>query len=583
MESKVGLDDYLSRGGTVAELIGMIEPAEQGLQTIEDAKPKPGAVLGDDPRKYTCTNTGSMYRLLRHFEGRFAWSPSTKWYAWQGDKGRWEEDSEHLVRRALSVELPDVVQGEVEQLVANNVNEKEIGKRRRYLLDTQSNGHQRAVLDMLAPQMLVDWQEFDADLNKLTVANGTLWFEGGEVTLHPHSPADRITRSSPVRYEPNAPRRFWETTLERFLPDPEVRAFLKRFAGSVLVGGGVREQVLPIMFGTGANGKSTFVNGLRTALGDELAIEVDPATLRQDGKSGSAPSPDKMRLRGARYVYAVEATGQLDAQLLKRLTGGEEIVARQLHGKTISFRPNFTLTIIANEEPEFDDTSEGLWRRVKRIPFDVRIPDSERIDALEVQRLFEEEAAGILAWCVEGYKEYHYHGGLNPPGVVEVSSKRMRSDADPVRRWVTEHLRPTEGQYVKPSDAFSTWKEWVREEEPEHEAARKGSTWWKQQVSSVLGTAHDERAYVDGKRVRGWIGYALSAEDEDTEEGAGQRDRKVVPDSVFPGSHTPATRDYTNGTGISGLFVPQGGPGLPKTHSFGGGEGWRRLYRRGAA
>jgi P4 family phage/plasmid primase-like protien len=564
------------------------------------------------------THVGSALRLAERFKGRFAWSPQTKWYAWDEKRGRWVEDAEHLVRKAIATELPETIWEEIKQLTSLNVDPKEVGKFRKYWVDSQSVSHQRAVLDLLQTMLLVDWREFDSDLNKLTVGNGTLHFDRGEVTLRPHNPADMITRGTDVNYNPNARAPFWEATLERFLPDPEVRAFLQRFAGSILVGGGVREQIIPIMFGTGANGKSTFVTGIRAALGDELALEVDPGTLRPDHRSGSNPSPDKLRLRGARYVYAVEATGELDAQFLKRLSGGEEIVARGLHQKTISFKPQFTLTIIANEEPEFNDASEGLWRRIKRIPFEVRIPDEERIEITEVERLMREQAEGILAWCVEGYKQYA-RMGLTPPACVEISSARMRNDADPVRRFVTEFFRKVEGSVVKPADAFKAWKEWVREEEPDSEQAKWGATKWKQHVSGLLNLPHDGRATVDGKRVRGWVGYRLEAEsiDDDASEperatpdapsSAGQKDKNFVPNAVFPKSGGDISRGNTERTEISVRSVPTEGEepeqaerkpvatlpetprGLPPTVDFRTGKpstadaAWRRLYRKAGA
>lgn len=575
---KQGLDDLFAAGGTPADLIAMSKPAAAGLKAITDAKPKAASVVGT---KQSRTNTGSMFRLKQRFAGRFAWDPSTKWYAWSEGLGRWEEDAEHRVRAAITRELPEIITDEIEQLSKSGVSDEEIGKHRAYLMHVQSAGHQRDTLTLLSPEMLVRWQDFDADLGKITVGNGTLHFDGGKVTLEEHDPSDLITRSSPTNYEPKAPRKFWESTLARFVPNDEIRAFLQRFAGAVLVGGGVREQVLPIMFGTGANGKSTFVNGLRAALGEELAIEVDPATLRQDTRSGAAPSPDKMRLRGARYVYAVEATGHLDAQLLKRLTGGEEIVARQLHGKTISFKPQFTLTIIANEEPQFDDTSEGLWRRVKRIPFDVRIPEGERMDAALVSKLFQEEAEGILAWCVEGYKMYA-RDGLSAPAAIELSSNRMRADADPVRRFVADHIAAAEGAVLKPTDVWAVWREWVRDNEPGDEAGKLGSTKFKQAVSAILNTQHDGRGYVEGKRARGWCGYVL--QDEATEEDAGQKDKKSVPEVVFPDTGGTKAMSPTNGTEISVLSVPEGlqrrVTGLVATFNFTDSEDWRRLYRK---
>jgi P4 family phage/plasmid primase-like protien len=308
-----------------------------------------------------------------------------------------------------------------------------------------------------------------------------------------------------VPYLPEEQARFWDSTLSRFIPDDTQRAFLQRLSGAILVRGGLREQILPFFSGSGANGKSTVVHGLRTALGASLAIEVDPATLRPDKRAGAAPSPDKIRLRGARFVYAVEASGSLDAELLKRLTGGEEIVARQLHGKTIAFKPSFTLAIVANSAPELDDTSEGLWRRLMVIPFSVRVPDSERIDALTVEQLLSEEASGILNWMVEGYKLY-MRDGLNPPESVRAASATMRAEADYLSAFVAECLVQSEGHVLQPGVAFDAWIEWTKDE-PEARAKYAGKIRLSSALDTVLGVK--VAAKVDKTVRKGWKGYTV--------------------------------------------------------------------------
>lgn len=577
MLPKVGLDDYLAGGGSMAGLVGMVKPVAVGLQAIEDEKPTAAVVLGADTRK-TRTNTGSMNRLKELFGGRFAWDSSTGWYAWQEDRGYWKEDAEHYVRAAITNELPALVNGEIEHLKKKGVSESEIGKHYAYWLNTQAAGHQRDTLGLLQVQMLQPWQDYDNDLDLLTVGNGTLVFEGHSVILKDWDPEDKITRATPVKYDPEARCPFWHSTLKRFLPDAEIRDFVQRFAGSILVGGGVRDQLIPILFGTGANGKSSVTAGIRAALGEDLAIEVDPSTLRPDTRSGSAPSPDKVRLRGARFVYAVETTGHLDAQLLKRFSGGEEIVARQLHGKTISFKPQFTLALLANDEPSFDDNSEGLWRRVRRIPFDVRIPDRERIEMSQVLKDLKKEAPGILAWMVEGWKLYA-RDGLTTPKPIMLASSSMRTDADHVRRFVLEHIAETEGAVLKPKDVFEVWQEWIHDE-PEARELKLGATKFKQAVAAVLNAGYDSVGKVAGKSVRGWVGYSLKTAEDDGYE----KTVEEPPTLDGGGTRTTAYSDSTKITVENVDDVAVGHrrvTGLPATFNFTDSEDWRKLYRKG--
>lgn len=491
---KRGLDDLWASGAKPTDVIN----------ATTEWTPAPAT-----PKFYERTNKGSAERLRDAFVGRFAYCAEMGWYGWDEKRGAWTEDAEHLVWGAAINELYEVVLAELQQMQDAGLDDKKLGAHRSYLTHVQSTHHLEATLKMLGTMLYRSWREYDQQTNMLTVPNGTLVFTNGDVTLKAHDPNDLITRASPVRYNPDARHTFWTDSLQMFIPDDQVRAFLQRFAGSVLVGGGIREQKLPIMHGGGANGKSTFVGGLKHALGRELAIEVDPSTLRPDKRSGAAPSPDKIRLRGARFVYAVEASGNMDAELLKRLTGGEEIVARQLHKKTISFKPTFTLAVVANEAPSFDDQSEGLWRRIVVIPFNVRIADSKRIDAVTVGQLLEEEAEGILAWCVEGYRMYA-RDGFSAPDNITLASALMRDNQDYVRVFLREHVIEEQGCVLKSPDLHAEYSRW-QQEEPE--APRLGSTKFAAQVDKSFG----ERAYsrIAGKQVKGWVGRRLRNANDD--------------------------------------------------------------------
>lgn len=523
-EDKDAVDTYLANGGTVQGLLKGAVPLNFDEETRTFVK------------HYARTNKGSAERLRDAFEDRFAWCPEMGWYAWDKNRGAWREDAEHLVWQSSIFELHDIVEREINEIVG----EEEQGKHKAYLHHVQSTHHLEATIKQLGSMMIRSWREYDQKTDRLTVKNGTLVFKDGEVTLAKHDPADLITRCSPIKYNASADHRFWTSSLERFIPDDSVRAFLQRFGGSVLVGGGIREQKLPIMHGSGANGKSTFVHGLRCALGSELALEVDPSTLRPDKRSGAAPSPDRIRLRGARFVYAVEASGNMDAELLKRLTGGEEIVARQLHKKTISFKPTFTLAVVVNDPPSFDDTSEGLWRRIVVIPFNVRIPDSERIDAVTVNQLLAEESEGILSWLVEGYKLYS-RDGFSAPDSITLASALMRDEQDYIRVFLREHVKTSDASdCLTLIDLFAEWTRWSMEET---EAPKNGKTTFGREVDKVFGERIAMK--VNGRVVRGWKGRALGQSHD--AETTGHDAQKVTEKSV--------TRPLPNGNGTNASAI----------------------------
>lgn len=131
-----------------------------------------------------------------------------------------------------------------------------------------------------------------------------------------------------------------------------------------------------ILWGTGANGKSTFLNTLQTLFGD-YACSTGTETFM---KKTSEQSNDLARLKGTRLVTTteVEQGKALSESLIKQITGGDEITARFLYGEFFSFKPTFKIYMATNHKPKIRGADNGIWRRIKMIPFTVTIPPEQR-------------------------------------------------------------------------------------------------------------------------------------------------------------------------------------------------------------
>jgi putative DNA primase/helicase len=129
-----------------------------------------------------------------------------------------------------------------------------------------------------------------------------------------------------------------------------------------------------ILFGTGANGKSTFLNTIMSLMGD-YAIATPTETFMK--KSGDQNTNDIARLRGTRFVTTTEAEQgrRLSEPLIKKITGNDQMTARFLYGEYFNFTPTFKIFMATNHKPVIKGTDYGIWRRIKLIPFTTRIPD----------------------------------------------------------------------------------------------------------------------------------------------------------------------------------------------------------------
>jgi putative DNA primase/helicase len=267
--------------------------------------------------------------------------------------------------------------------------------------------------------------EFDADPWLLTCLSGTVDLRTGE--LRPHRRADLITKIVPLYLDRKAECPTWLQFLDRvFRGDVELIEFIQRAVGYSLTGS-TQEQVLFLLHGTGANGKSTFLEIVRALLGD-YAQQADFTTfLHRERESG--PRNDLARLMGARFVAAAEVEDgrRLSEVVVKQVTGGDTITARFLHQEHFEFKPALKLWLAANHKPTVRGTDNGIWRRIRLVPFEVTIPADEQDKDLASK--LQAELPGIFAWAVRGCRQWHEQG-LGCPEVVQAATELYKGEMD---------------------------------------------------------------------------------------------------------------------------------------------------------
>jgi putative DNA primase/helicase len=297
------------------------------------------------------------------------------------------------------------------------------------------------------------------DLNRhpllLNVQNGTLELE--TLKLREHRREDLLTQIAPVPYDPAATCPKFEAFLEQALPDDEVRAFAQRAAGYSATGL-VRDHVLFFLHGSGGNGKTTFLNALMGALGADYAAPASPKLLIK--RSHDEHLTEIASLYGKRLVVCSESGegAQLDEEKVKLLTGGDHLTARRMREDPWSFTPTHTLWLQSNHAPRIRGTDEGIWRRVRVVPFTVR-PKEENPD---LGRELEAEYPGILTWTIRGLRDY-LEQGLAPPESVLAATESYRYEQDVIGRYLAERVAPAPGERVQASALYRDYRAWCEQ------------------------------------------------------------------------------------------------------------------------
>jgi len=393
------------------------------------------------------TDMGNAGRFARAFVGRLLYT-SGRWQSWDGR--RWASVDVVEVERLAK----EVVRTMFDEAFAVSGDDRK--KMLKWALDSESNPRIRAMLALARGELFVPAEKLDANPFLLAVLNGTLDLRTG--ALRSHDPADYITRLAPVAYDPNATCPRWIGFLRRVLGgDDELIRGVQRMVGYSL-SGDTREQVLFFLHGSGSNGKSTFLETLRTMFGDYATQSSFSAFLarRSDG-----PRNDLARLRGARLVTANEAGDgkRLDETVVKSLTGSDTVTARFLYSEEFEFRPQLKLWLAANHKPTVRGDDPAIWRRLRLLPFTVTIPDEEKDPQLPAALL--EELPGILAWAVDGCLSWQ-KDGLGLPAAVRDATAQYRSEMDTLAAFVHQRCIVAPESEVKSTELFEAYVVWCQ-------------------------------------------------------------------------------------------------------------------------
>lgn len=268
---------------------------------------------------------------------------------------------------------------------------------------------------------------------------------------------DYVTKTCAV--EPGAdgcPK--WEAFLRLITGgDEDLMHYLQVMSGYLLTGS-TKEQCLFFLYGPGGNGKSTFVNTIAGVMGD-YAVNA-PMDMLAISYHERHPT-ELARLQGARLVTASEtAEGRRwDETRLKQLTGGDMISARYMNQNFFDFMPQFKLLASGNHKPELRGIDEALRRRVRIIPFVVRIAESERIFGFE--ELLKEEWSGILTWMMDGCAMWLEEGLGTVPAVTEATSDYFEAE-DTVALWLQEATADAPDNFETSTSLFQSWEAYCK-------------------------------------------------------------------------------------------------------------------------
>ncbi len=444
--TKQGVNDFLVAHGADAfrELVACAEP-----MTAESVEVIPLR----NPEGHTDTDNGYRF-VAKHGEDARYVGPWEKWLLWDG--ARWKHDQ----LLAIDKKAKQVAEGMVQEArallkSAKDEDAKKLAlKALDFAISTKDMGGLRAMLAAARSELAIGPDVLDRDPWLLNVENGTLDLTSGE--LRPHDKADWITKLAPVAYDPDAECPVWLSFLDTiFASNAELIGYMQRLIGYALTGD-TSEHILPFLFGTGANGKSTLVETVLKLLGSDYGMKAAPDLLM--ARRGESHPTDRADLFGKRLVACVETEeGRRMAEALtKELTGGDQIRARRMREDFWQFAPSHKVWLAGNHKPRIVGTDHGIWRRVKLIPFEVTIPDADQDKNLPAK--LTAELSGILNWALAGCRDWQANG-MQEPAIVRAATNEYATDEDEVGQFLSEHCDLDDSYLAAGGELFAAFQE----------------------------------------------------------------------------------------------------------------------------
>ena len=448
------------------------------------AGPKVGDGLEDGTGEFTeLANAERM--IARHGAEMMFVRELAGWLCWDGR--RWRADPARAMRyakdtlRQLAIECGAKIAKQTKTIAdadeSGDDETRERAQRRRgydqaclkWAERSQSASGLAAMLKLAesAPTIVRRAEELDADPWLFSCQSGTIDLRTG--VLGPHERQHRITKISPVAYDPDVDIAPWldflrvATSKDGATADDATIAFLQQCAGYSLTGSTAEEKFF-IAYGPKGSGKSTFVEAMRTPLGDYArATSFDTFVARKDAAS---QRPDLARLAGARMVSASElAKGRrISDDTIDNITGGEVVQACHKYRDPFEFKPQFKLWWLVNVLPSQQDPESGFWRRVVVIPFEFAVP-AERRDPKLKAMLTDPMRGGpmVLRWMVLGCLAWEAAGRLIEPVRVASATDGYRTSQDPIAGFVRECCKLDAGAFVLKADLLASYRQWVKD------------------------------------------------------------------------------------------------------------------------
>lgn len=400
----------------------------------------------------TFDDMGNAKRLVTAAGGNLRYNYTDNlWLLWDGCK--WSADHTGGIYRLCDLAIASMER----ELPLYENDEKMQEAFQKHMKKSRSFNSKKAMEQETRHLVPVTAMELDRHHNILNTPGGIVDLRTGAIA--PCTPEQNLTMSTKCTPSDHADCPRWKAFLQEiFCGDEDLVRFIQKAVGYSLTGS-TAEQCVFFLLGSGSNGKSTFVELLRY-LFDSYATNVQAESIMMRGKSSGSASSDIARLAGTRFVTSAEPSEgmRINEGLLKQLSGEDVVTARKLYGNEFDFTPHFKLWMSTNHKPIIRGTDNGIWRRIRIIPFDACFDNAKKDRSLKYKLV--KEAPQILRWAIDGCLLWQKEG-LHMPRAVQLATDAYRSEMDVVSSFLDACCETGKGE-TKSSKLYAVYCTWAQ-------------------------------------------------------------------------------------------------------------------------
>jgi P4 family phage/plasmid primase-like protien len=510
--------DFIYRGDDVA-LVEQDIRSDPSIEWLGDDETPAG---GSEPQAESSEtedfsleqqDTGNGERLVRNFEHLIRWVVETnEWMVW--GKNGWRPDTKGTLMQ-LSKKVVEELEAEAKEAMrtagSDEDAQKAAGALMRHARNSGSIPRRQAMIVSAGyeKQVITNFNDWDSDGWLFNCKNGVIDLK--TQTFRERRREDLCMRQSPVVYDSAATCPVWEAAMDKWMcGDKELVAYQQSALGVTLTSD-TSLQALFFNQGPGANGKDTMFTAFEYVMGDYWR-NVDFMTFAET-KNHTEHRNDLAVLAGAvRMVTAAESSDghTLDEGIIKLVTGCSPVTCRHIHGKPFTYIPQYKLWVMSNYDPVIKGSDWGIWRRVKKIPWNYTVTEEEK-DKILPEKL-KAEASGILNWALAGLKWYVENGYKLPPcKAVEDATAKYRKDMDIIGRFADDCVcfKPT--AVAMGPEIYKAYSSWCRENGTLAMSSRRFYAEWLKQYPQLT-----KRSVSGGARFEG-VGLLIDGRYPDAE------------------------------------------------------------------